>query len=520
MGVSYLINDLPGLQDVKRQSTSSADRPLCSLVAALSSYRRGNELRGELRDAPPGEVFGWFAQEFEWFDVPTQRSQMWASPSSLCCCSHRTINGLDLDPYQVKTVESMGVAGHVLSLGCGLGKTVTAISAALEYKSLWGHGRLWVACPRNAFGAWERYREYLEQAFDEFVIISIDSLHKAAGIRADLGGTIIFDEVHLLGSASSKRTKLAHSLRARFDCGIACTGTLLHGGIEKALSVLDLAVPGAACFASRWSAGAGFSCLVRKKVGPRSVQALEKPTGEKALRFTEYLSRATIALTKESESVREYLDLPPQHMHLLELAEPWKDLPDMVVEYVRAWMSDNPGEPMPHMQHVAHALARAGLAPKLEWIRWQLKDSEPTVIFAAYIESLDRIEEHLVEAQIPYVRIDGSVTGKARLAAVETFQAGEALVFLGQMDAACTSIELTTGWRSIAVDHSWKAANYDQALARTSRRGQAHECHHYDLVANPLQARIVLRVRQGMAFDASVAEWQAGKEALEELSCP
>ena len=107
MGVSYLINDLPGLQDVKRQSTSSADRPLCSLVAALSSYRRGNELRGELRDAPPGEVFGWFAQEFEWFDVPTQRSQMWASPSSLCCCSHRTINGLDLDPYQVKTVESM-----------------------------------------------------------------------------------------------------------------------------------------------------------------------------------------------------------------------------------------------------------------------------------------------------------------------------------------------------------------------------------------------------------------------------
>jgi len=123
----------------------------------------------------------------------------------------------------------------------------------------------------------------------------------------------------------------------------------------------------------------------------------------------------------------------------------------------------------------------------------------------------------LSTAGLTYVRIDGSVTGQKRIEAVATFQAGEADVFLGQMDAACTSIELTRGWRSVAVDHSWKATNYDQALARTARRGQENECHHYDLVANPLQGRIVDRVRQGMQFDASVAEWQAGKAVLETL---
>ncbi len=131
------------------------------------------------------------------------------------------------------------------------------------------------------------------------------------------------------------------------------------------------------------------------------------------------------------------------------------------------------------------------------------------VLFAEYHTTLDLVEQKLRDGGISYVRVDGSVTGAARLEARERFQAGDVQVFLGQIEAAGESIDLYRAYLSVALDHTQKSWKYSQALKRTCRRGQTRECHHFDLVCNPVQARCLKRLRAGEDFHLSLADYQS-----------
>jgi hypothetical protein len=48
-------------------------------------------------------------------------------------------------------------------------------------------------------------------------------------------------------------------------------------------------------------------------------------------------------------------------------------------------------------------------------------------------------------------------------------------------------------------------------LKRTCRRGQTRECHHFDLICNPVQAKCLKRLRSGEDFHLSLAEYQQGQ---------
>jgi len=178
VAITYPINYLDGLADGKRQSTRAPDRKLSVLMAAYHAFRNGHKILGEMRGEDPDTIQSWFDYELSCLDVPIERANQWTCPVPVATCDTQVIGDIELDQYQIDIVKNMNISGHVLSVSCGLGKTVTAIAAALEYKKYWGHNRLWVACPRNAFGAWERYREFLEGEYDDFRIVSIDSLHK------------------------------------------------------------------------------------------------------------------------------------------------------------------------------------------------------------------------------------------------------------------------------------------------------------------------------------------------------
>lgn len=517
--LSYIV---PG---AGRQSVGSADRRLCAGVAALASYQATGELYGVLRGADPDDVAEYFADLWTDEDVPAPVAQTWASSINGAKLTDGVpavvdLGNITLDDYQLHTIGQLLRSGGVLSLGCGLGKTFTAIAAANTWAAHHAPANqrpeCVIACPLNAVPTWEKWQRLLRGTFrgpfGKVTVVSIDSLHKVANRRYS-PGVVIFDEVHLLGDTKARRTKAAHRFRASFDFGLCLTGTLLHGGIEKALSVLDLAIPGAAGFATRWKAGEYFHCLAQKKLGSRTVTALEKPAGVARERFVEYLSRYTVALTKTSAIVRETLDLPPQHLNTVELGTPWQSLTQDVVDYAEQYIEQN-GE-LPHMQHVAHALCRAGVDEKVDWLLDQMDDPlVQVVVFAAYRETLDRVEERFKADDVSYVRVDGDVTGADRAECQQKFQDRRVQVFLGQMDAACTAMDLFSGYVSVALDHSWRAANYDQALARTCRRGQTRDCFHFDLVANRMQAQVLARLRTACDFDASVEEWQEGKRAL------
>lgn len=501
------------VDNAKPQAVSGADRPFCAMISAYAARAFGHPLGGAARMMSEEGIDKALVTWLDAHQVPEHRMMHWLmglchqplTPWAVPEC----IGPFTLDPYQVETVNQTQVAGGVLALGCGLGKSITTVALALRARDRisTASSRCWIVCPLNAVPTWKRIQPLLAAKFHYVNIISMDSLHKVADAVLPTGGVIIFDEAHLLGEMSARRTKAAHTVRQKFDAGFCLTGTMLHGGIEKALSIQDLAIPGLARFSSRWTAGEYFRCLVKVKIGNRTVTELKNPVGLCREAFMKYLAWGSVNMTKDSAIVRQTVNIPHQELHTIEIGSCDRPIDEVAAECALKIL-DETGE-LPHAQAVAHAVCQMGLEEKISWVMSNMDDpSEAVVIFAHYTESLDLMAAALVDAGISFVRVDGTTSGKDRVECERRFQAGEVRVFLGQQVAASVSMNLQRASVSIILDHCWRASDYDQALARTCRRGQVAECVHFDLIANQFQRVVVNRVRAATNFNSEAAEFQ------------
>lgn len=486
----------------RSQGTANADRMACAMTAAYASLLRGDPPLGVLRgESDPLKVVE--DDMLATFDVPADRLRFWAETLNGAKIDRASIptelGGLALSSYQLDAVARLGPAGGGLALGVGLGKTISACA----YAHAIGAQSIILICPLNAMPTWHKNWQMLPV---KPTMCSLDSAHNLKGHPpVDL---IIFDEAHLQGRRQADRTKEAHKLRLKARSGLALTGTLLHAGIEKALSVLDLCTPGASLFSNTWAAGEHFRCLVRGEHGT----SLAKPVKEMRDAFHAYLARHVVALTPDSAAVKAVLQLPGQDVSDIRIAEPWQNIDQLAASLVRTAISI--GDPLPSASAIAHDLAAWGADTKTDWVLQNLAD-EPVVIFAHYTETLDLMAQKLRDSGITFVRVDGSVTGPERIAAQTEFQSGKVQVFLGQMTAAGISMDLYRTPYSIAIDHPWKSDVYAQALGRTHRRGQSQHCHHWDLIANEFQAKVVRKLRAGNDFNAETAEWQEIKAQID-----
>jgi len=521
---------IPFLPNSGWQAISSADRTLCAAVSALAYLGMlGAALGGIARQLTPAQVeavlIRYLVDEEQLMEA---RVRDWAH----CIASPELnyidmadvpldVDGMVLSEYQRFTIAHTPRFGAVLNLGCGLGKTLTTVATLLALAKTTGiqTARCWIVCPVNAYSAWQPYLGILRTVYTEVNLISMDSLHKAVG-ASRLGGVIVFDEVHLLGETKARRTESAHTVRAGFDCGLVLTGTMNHGGIHKSLSILDLAIPGAAWFGNKWRCGEYLRCLVKKQLGSRTVTNLARPVGPAKELFFEFISRYTIVMTKRSEIVRRELNLPEQHIHTVEVGDCSISLDKIAADFCRQHIAAT-GE-IPQAAMVAHALARLGVEEKLDYLMSEMDPpgGESLVIFAGYVESLDMAEQRMKAAGYTYVRVDGSVTGADRAEAKRKFQSGEVQVFLGQEHAAGISMDLFKACVSVTLDTNWSGSDYAQMLARTCRRGQTETCHHIDLAANKFQTTVLTKLRAAEDFDAQCVEWNDIKRATMEATCP
>ena len=508
----------PDLPDIRMQGTAKAVRPLCAMTQALACYQRTGKLGGELRKATGGKVqlrFDDFCREE---GLPMQRMVGWAKDLHSSQrnfiredCVPKTISGLTLSPYQLNTITSTPTSGGVHALGCGLGKTITAVAACIgcvDDGSAYAT-RCWIVCPLNAVPAWERVRADLEDVFEEVNILSMDSAHKYQSLDRHAGGCIIYDEVHLLGSDTARRTQACHMLRPAFQFGLCLTGTLLHGGIEKTMSIMDLAIPGAAMFSDRWAMGRHFNCLVRKQLGARTVTELAKPVDRNREGFFKYLDTVCQILNQDNAQVVNDIGGIQQTVHVIPMGAPYPDIHQQAADLAIQYYEDEGKYPHASWVRMQLLADRDSVAGKISWLLEEMAGNEvQVVVFDYFTENLNAIADALDKEKVSYVRVDGSVTGKDRAACEEKFQRDHARVFLGQTHAASVSMNLQNAFVSVMFSPSQSAADYDQALHRTARRGQTSACHHFNLVSNKLQEAVVKLVQQGRDFDASASIWQ------------
>ncbi len=521
MNVAYNISawtDAP----CELQAVGNADRPLSAFLSALACWVGGAPLAGSLRGASEAEVEAHAQTLLLQSGVPHARSLLWLrglTGETWGECQVKSVDGVVLEPYQLAAIASSSVAGMVWNIDMGLGKTVAAVAAAMDAadKGRTTKARCWVICPLNAFGAWQPYVALLQTVYHDVRILSVDSAHKFVAIPPD-GGFLIVDEAHSLKSGDSRRTRAVCAVRQQFDIGLCLTGTLLHAGAVSVLPIADCAVPGFAGFANQWSFGAHFRCLEKKTLGSRTVTAVGQPQGEHMERFLKYISRFTISLSTESESVTETLRIPPQEVETVPVGQPWPKIHEEAARVALEMLDNSEDGELPHASAVMHRLLRADLPAK--WEAWLSLCAErdllaqPWVFFAHYRDSLDWLAETLAANDVSFVRVDGDTKQADRVEAVRRFQAGEVACFLGQTTAAGISTNLVAAAHSCMWDSTHKAIDYAQALRRTRRRGQTRRCLHLDMVSNGLQLAAIERVRAGRDFNASAAAWADTKRQL------
>jgi len=158
------------------------------------------------------------------------------------------------------------------------------------------------------------------------------------------------------------------------------------------------------------------------------------------------------------------------------------------------------------------------LLPKLR------ENGHRILIFSQFKIMLDILEDFLNMRDFPWERIDGSITGMKRQAAIDRYQSnGNAFIMLLSTRAGGVGINLTAADTVVIFDSDWNPQNDLQAQARCHRIGQTKHVKVYRLLCRKtyelqmfhmasLKMGLDQAVLQGIENDSTIS-----KEEVEKL---
>ena len=112
-----------------------------------------------------------------------------------------------------------------------------------------------------------------------------------------------------------------------------------------------------------------------------------------------------------------------------------------------------------------------------------IDEGHKIVMFSQFTKMLDIIEEWTKSSDFYTERIDGSVSSKSRMTAIDRFQESDSAgVFLVSLKAGGVGINLTAADYVIHLDPWWNPAIESQATDRVHRLGQKNKVIVYKLI--------------------------------------
>jgi SNF2 family DNA or RNA helicase len=350
---------------------------------------------------------------------------------------------------------------------------------------------------------------------------------------------ILADEAQHL---KNRRTQAAQSLRALRGRGrFLLTGTPLENSLDDLRSLFEFLMPG---FLAKVPAGlkreerAWHDGQLRTQTAPyilRRTKAAVAPELPEKIEQTIWCepttAQAALYRRMQEDSERELIDLAAQGKsennlrfavltQLLRLRQICCD-PRLVPQTCRA------GSPNP----AKAAFGDAALQPypdsaKLDAFRELLAESidegHRMLVFSQFTSLLGLLREELEGQDVPFCYLDGSMTPKARQAAVDKFQDDPTVpVFLISLKAGGTGLNLTGADIVVHFDPWWNPAAEAQATDRAHRIGQTKVVTSYKLIcAGTVEEKVVAlqdakRALLADVFEASDAA--AAKLSLSDL---
>lgn len=290
---------------------------------------------------------------------------------------------------------------------------------------------------------------------------------------------VILDEVHYLGSRTSKRTKAVRKLCRDVPHILALSGTPLQNRPAELWPTLNIIRPD--LFPSWWP-------FAMSHCNPKRTPWGWDCRGASNLKLLrEILLRNCMVRRLKSEVLAE---LPSKQRTTLPVALSKSDMR----EYESArkdfmgWLVKTKGKRLPK----ALALVKLGYLKRLaglfklpmvmEWIdNFLATTDEKIVVFAIHKKIVSELQKRYKKM---CVVVDGSTPNKVRQSSVQKFQSDrKCRVFIGNVQAAGVGITLTASSTVLFTELDWKPGSMMQCEDRISRIGQKNACQIVYMIA-------------------------------------
>jgi hypothetical protein len=416
-------------------------------------------------------------------------------------------------------LRSTGLGG-VLADDMGLGKTLQAMCVFPKGE------RTLVVAPTSVLFNWQaelaRFRPSLKvclyhgasRVLDPAADVTLTSYAllrlDAAPLAAAGFKTVVLDEAQAIKNPDSQTARAAYALPA--SSRLALTGTPVENRLEELWSLMHFTnrglLGGRSEFADRHArpiadGQSGAAAALRARVKPFLLRRLKQDVAPELPPRTDAVLR--VELGEGERAVYDAVRAATQK-EILALLDQGKG----VMQALEVLLRLRQAACHPALVPGQTASTSSKLEVLLDALDAAVAEGHKALVFSQWTSLLDLIEPALAQADLAFVRLDGST--RDRGAVVERFQAQDGPpIMLVSLKAGGSGLNLTAADHVFLCDPWWNPAVEQQAADRTHRIGQTRPVFVYRLVsANTVEERILtLQDSKRALMDAALADGAA-----------
>jgi len=322
----------------------------------------------------------------------------------------------------------------------------------------------------------------LSADYIDIIIINYDILFAWVDeIKKMKPQVMILDEVHYTKNNQAKRTKAVKKLGKYIPHVIGLSGTpIVNRPIEiyNAINIIDRTV-----FPSQWDYTERY--CARKYNGFGWDVSGASNTEELNHKLTNSIMLRRLkkdVLPDLPDKVRSYVPIELENQTEYNAAE--ANFVAFVKQYKgkEAAARASNAQALAEIEGLKQLAVRGKLQHCINWIHTFLESDEKLVVFATHKFVIEALMKEFPKVA---VKVDGSVTGKNRQLAVDSFQKLSSVrLFIGNIKAAGVGITLTAASNVAFIELPWSPGDCTQAEDRVHRIGQEDSVNIYYLLAN------------------------------------
>ncbi|MEC8677920.1 MAG: DEAD/DEAH box helicase [Candidatus Margulisiibacteriota bacterium] len=402
----------------------------------------------------------------------------------------------DYQTYGVKWLSFLNQYkfGGILADDMGLGKTVQTIAFTTSIEQT---APYLIIGPTNVIYNWEKEidkftkrkktivyggsnREKLipELTKSNYVIISFGILKNDIDLLKNIPFEAIFiDEAQHIKNPKTQVSKAVKQLNAKFR--IAMTGTPIENYIQDLWNIFDFAMPNYLGKYSQFENDIknNRKDQIKTKIKPFILRREKREVLDSLPEKTEIIVKCDMTPNQE-KLYKTVLDAAKKGIKTIKGKQERLSIFTALLKLRQVCI---------HPQLLKEVGASSIESSKFELAKEKIKElideGHKIVMFSQFTEMLDIMGKWTTEESFYTERIDGSVSAKARMEAVDRFQASEKPgMFLISLKAGGVGLNLTAADYVIHLDPWWNPAIESQATDRVHRMGQKNKVIVYKLI--------------------------------------